>query len=54
MLIEGDTLLMACLTKYGIFFVCKCIIWAEAKRNDSFPHCIDHFMQVTAEGKLRR
>lgn len=47
-------LLACCLNEYEIIFsVYKFIVCAEVKRKDSFPNRIDHFMQVTAERRLR-
>ena len=36
--------------KYSSLFINSLFV---LKRKDSFPYCIDHFMQVTAEGRLR-
>lgn len=46
---------LLCLCEYEILFsVYKFIGCAEVKRKDSFPYGINHFMQVTAERRLRR
>lgn len=54
---KGDTetlSLSSCLSECEILFsLYKFTDGAEIKTKDSFPNCINNFMQVTAEGRLR-